>query len=91
MKTPLGDAMHSFASMEGLWLAGRPKQSEVKALESLSDADFWSNSLKTPQCQVKFTVDTRRSDTSSQFRTSYQLESGSVEDAYARPEAKAAF
>ena len=87
----MDNAILTLCCMEDWWLDGTVKNSELKALESLSHAHFWSNSLDTPQCQLKFTEDTRRSDTSSQFRTSYQLDSGLAPDAYARPEAEAVF
>ena len=80
-----------FTGMRDLWLAGSTKEKKVRSLEYFSDASFWYNHMQMPQFQSEFIRDTRKSDRTSQFRTSQQLDADLSMEEYSRPETDAVF
>lgn len=85
------DALHAFEYMEGWWPAKRYEQKDETALVSLKDSEFWSGTLKRPQCQAKLIADTRKSDVSTTYHFPNEYDDDSATDADARPESSAVF
>ena len=90
-KRILFDAKYAFVGMGQSWKPTKALNPQMKGLEHLSDASFWSECLTQPQCQARLIKDTRESDSTTQFRTSQELRNDLDVEAYSRPDGLAVF
>ena len=87
----LFDAKHIFGSMAQRWTSTKATKLEMRGLDHLSSASFWATCLTEQQCQARLLKDMRKSDSTTQFRTSQELCNDLDVAAFARPEGLAVF
>ena len=66
-------AVTLFDEMQNYWKTSSPEAGKFQHVKAIEEASFWKKSLSMPQCSTEAIPDTRTSDTSDLFHTSFQL------------------
>ena len=75
----------SLARKKGGWPHSPRGQEEVLTIQELDEATLGTKALRKPQNPKEVLSDSKRSDTSTRFRTETQLEATDGEDTEVRP------